>query len=138
VVLDDIEDECKFLIWSVTLDEARNLRVPKPKPLEIKDNDQRHMYCARVSEGDMPLIPVGPPLCCLVPERAGPGEGGDASEGPRVIDDDIEEFVEDVVRELIDGILEHVVVSVPEEVACEVCFKEDALDIWELWRCDMV
>jgi hypothetical protein len=89
------------------------------------------MYRARVLEGDLPLIPVGPPLCCSVVEGASHGEGRDAPGGPWVIVDDGEEFVEDVVRDQVDGILEDIVVSVAEELACEVCFKEDALNIWD-------
>jgi hypothetical protein len=50
----------------------------------------------------------------------------------------VEGFVEGMTRELVDGILEDVVVSVAEEVACQVCFEDDALDIWELRRRDLV
>jgi propanediol utilization protein len=50
----------------------------------------------------------------------------------------VEGFVEGVTRELVDGILEDVVVRVTEEVACEVCIEEDALDIGKLRRRDLV
>jgi hypothetical protein len=52
----------------------------------------------------------------------------------QVIVDDVEA----VTWELVDGILEDVVVSIAEKVACEVCFEEDAVDIWELQRRDLV
>lgn len=63
-VLNDIDDEdaIDFLFGQggLSLDEGGVLKVPKPEPLEIGDNNQRCMYRARVLEGDLPFVPVAP------------------------------------------------------------------------------
>jgi len=51
-----------------------------------------------------------------------------------VVVDDVDEFLEDVVGELVDTVLEDAVMEMAREVACEVCFEEDAPDVWEFWR----
>ena len=57
-------------------------------------------------------------------------EGG----GLPVIVDDVEEFVKDIAGELVDSVLQDVVMEVAKKVACEVCFEEDAHDVWEFRR----
>jgi hypothetical protein len=83
--MDDIEAEDALdFIFSrghLTLDEGGALRVPKPKPLEIGENDQRHMYRARVLEGDLPLVLFDPILWGLIVEGGVPEEGEGASRG---------------------------------------------------------
>jgi hypothetical protein len=58
-------------------------------------------------------------------------EGG---KGLQVVMDDLAEFVEDVAGELVDIVLDGVVMEMAREVACEVCFEEDAPNVWEFWR----
>lgn len=41
------------------------------------------------------------------------------------------EFVEGMAGELMDSILEDIVFEMAGEIACDVCFKEDAPDVWE-------
>ena len=48
--------------------------------------------------------------------------------------DDVAEFVDSVAVELVDSVLEDIVVEMATEVVCEVCFEEDALDVWEYHR----
>ena len=48
--------------------------------------------------------------------------------------DDVDEFLEDVVGELVDSVLEDAVTEMAREVACQVCFEEDARDVWEFRR----
>ena len=48
--------------------------------------------------------------------------------------DDVAEFVEGVADELVESVLENIVMEMVREVACEVCFEEDALDGWEFRR----
>ena len=48
--------------------------------------------------------------------------------------DDVEEFVKDIAGELVDSVLQDVVMEVAKKVACEVCFEEDAHDVWEFRR----
>lgn len=48
--------------------------------------------------------------------------------------DDVAEFVEGVAGELVDSVLEDILLEMAREVACEVCFKEDAPDVWEYHR----
>ena len=55
-------------------------------------------------------------------------------EGLQVVVDDVEEFVKGVAGELVDSVLGDVVKDMAKEIACEVCFEEDAPDVWEL-RC---
>jgi len=45
--------------------------------------------------------------------------------------DDVAEFVESVAGELVDSVLEDAIMDMVREVACEVCFEEDAPDVWE-------
>ena len=45
--------------------------------------------------------------------------------------DDVAEFVEGVADELVESVLENTVMEMVREVACEVCFEEDAPDVWE-------
>jgi len=48
-----------------------------------------------------------------------------------VVVDDVAEFVVGVADELVEGVLENTVMEMAREVACEVCFEEDAPDVWE-------
>ena len=48
--------------------------------------------------------------------------------------DDLDEFVEAVVGELVDSVLEGIIVEMAGEIVCELCFEEDAVDVWE-YRC---
>ena len=48
--------------------------------------------------------------------------------------DDVAEFVEGLAGELVDSVLEDIVLEMAREVACEVCFEEDALDVWAYRR----
>jgi hypothetical protein len=43
-----------------------------------------------------------------------------------------EEFVEDVAGVLVEDLLESVVREMVEEIAIDVCFEEDVVDVWEL------
>ena len=43
--------------------------------------------------------------------------------------DDVAEFVESVAGELVDSVLEDEIMEMAREVACEVCFVEDAPDV---------
>lgn len=40
------------------------------------------------------------------------------------------EFVEGVAGELVDSVLEDIVFEMAMEIVCEVCFEEDAPDVW--------
>ena len=44
--------------------------------------------------------------------------------------DDVAEFVESVAGELVESVLENTVMEMAWEVACKVCFEEDAPDVW--------
>jgi hypothetical protein len=85
------------------------------------------MYRARVLEGDLPLVLATPILWgpIVVSEMS---EGGEVLQ---VVVDDVAEFVEDVAGELVDSVLEDVVMEMARDVACDVCFEEDAPDVWE-------
>ena len=48
--------------------------------------------------------------------------------------DDVAKFAEGVAGELVDSVLQDIVVEMAREVVCEVCFEEDALDVWEYHR----
>jgi hypothetical protein len=49
----------------------------------------------------------------------------------QVVVDDVAEFVEGVA---VDSVLEDIVGEMAGEVVCEVCFEEDAPDVWEYHR----
>jgi len=51
-----------------------------------------------------------------------------------VVVDDVEEFVEGVAGELVHSMLGDMAMDMAKEIACEVCFEEDAPDVWELRR----
>ena len=53
------------------------------------------------------------------------------SEGLQVVVDDVAEFVEGVVAELVDSVLEDIIAEMVGEIMCEVCFEEDAPNVWE-------
>lgn len=80
----------------LSLDEGGVLKVPKPEPLEIDENDQCRMLCARVLEGDLPLVTV----TLVLHEPSVGSEAPRGCGGLKVIVDDAEEFVEDVAGEL--------------------------------------
>lgn len=61
-------------------------------------------------------------------------EGFEGGLGLQVVVNDIDEFVEGVVGELVESVLEDIVTKMAREVACEVCFQEDAPDVWEFHR----
>ena len=66
-VLDDVDDEdaIDFIFGRgrLSLDAKGELNiVSKPEPLELDKCDHRHMYHARVLEGDLPLVLVAPVL----------------------------------------------------------------------------
>ena len=88
------------------------------------------MYHARVLEGDSPLAPMALVLWGPIVRGEGSGKG----EGLQVVVDDVAEFVESVAGELVESVLENTVMEMAREVACEVCFEEDALDVWEFQR----
>ena len=44
--------------------------------------------------------------------------------------DDVTEFMEGVAGELVNNILEDIVFEMAREIACDVCFEEDAADVW--------
>ena len=48
--------------------------------------------------------------------------------------DDVAEFVVGVADELVEGVLENTVMEMAREVACEVCFEEDAPNVSEFWH----
>ena len=58
-------------------------------------------------------------------------EGSGGGEGLQVVVDDAAKFVESLAGELVESVLENTVMEMAREVACEVCFEEDALDVWE-------
>ena len=65
-VANDISDEdgIDYLYGrgNLSLDGEGNLRVPKQEPLELDERDLRCMYCARVLDGDLPLVLAAPVL----------------------------------------------------------------------------
>lgn len=110
-VLDDMSDQDAvdyiYECGNLGLDDKGNLRVPKPEPLELGERDFRQMYRARLLEGDLPMVPVGPILWGPIVENRGL-EGG---EGLQVVVDDVAKFVESVAVELVDSVLEDVVME---------------------------
>ena len=126
VVLDD-EDAIDFIFGRghLSLDAEGELKVPKPEPLDLDERDHRRMYRARVLEGDLPLVLAAPVLWGTIVKVKGAGGG----EGLQVVVDDIVEFVESVADELVESVLENTVMEMVREVACEVCFEEDAPDV---------
>lgn len=69
----DDDDAIDYLFGRgrLSLDGEGNLKVPKPKPLELDECDHRHMYRARVLEGDLHLVLAAPILWELVVESRG-------------------------------------------------------------------
>ena len=129
-VLDDIDDEdvIDFIFGQgrLSLDAEGELNiVSKPETLELDKCDHRHMYHARVLEGDLPLVPVAPVLWEPIVRVEGLGEGG----GLQVVVDDIAESMKGVADEVVESVLENIVMEMVREVACEVCFEEDAPDV---------
>ena len=52
----------------------------------------------------------------------------------QVVVDDVAKFVECVAGELVDSVLEDAIMEMVREVAWEVCFEEDASNVWEFQR----
>ena len=133
-VLDDVDDEdvIDFIFGQgrLSLDAEGELNVSKPEPLELDKCDHRHMYHARVLEGDLPLVPVAPVLWEPIVRVEGLGEG----EGLQVVVDDIAESMKGVADEVVESVLENTVMEMARDMACEVCFEEDAPDVWEFQR----
>ena len=133
-VLDDVDDEdvIDFIFWQghLSLDAEGELKVPKPEPLELNERDHRRMYRARVLEGDLPLVLVAPVLWEPIVRVEGLGEG----EGLQVAVDDIAESMKGVADEVVESVLENTVMEMARDMACEVCFEEDAPDVWEFQR----
>lgn len=131
---DDVDeaDTIDFLFGKgkVVVDSKGLLKVLKPEPMELNEQDRRFMYQARVLEGDFSLVPSGPlfwgPLVSF-------GDGG-PNEGLNVEVVDVEEFVEDVAEVLVGDLFEVVVRDMVEEMTVDVCFEEDVVDVWELRR----
>ena len=81
----------------------------------------------RALKGDLLLVPMTSILWGPIIKDEGSGGG----EGLRVVVDDVAEFVESVAGELVESVLENTVMEMAREVACEVCFEEDAPNVWE-------
>ena len=75
----------------------------------------------------MPLILVAPILWGPIVES----QGFEGDEGLQVVVDDVAEFVVGVLGELVDSVLDNIVIEMAGEIVCNVCFEEDALDVWE-------
>ena len=94
-VLDDVdyEDAIDFIFGRgrLSLDAERELKVLKPESFELDERDHRHMYCTRVLEGDLPLVPMAPVLWGGAIVKV---EGSSSGEGLQVVVDDVAEFVE--------------------------------------------
>ena len=135
-VLDDVDDEDAIDFISgrgrLSLDAEGELKVPKPEPLELDERDHHRMYRARILEGDLPLVPAAPVLWGPLVESEGSEGGG----GLQVVVDDVAEFVEGVAGELVDNVLEDIISNMVEEITFDVCFEEDAPDIWVYHRWD--
>jgi hypothetical protein len=105
-VLDDVDDENVidfiFGLGRLSLDAEGELNVSKPEPLERDKCDHRHMYHARVLEGDLPLLPVAPVLWEPIVRVEGLGEG----EGLQVVVDDIAKSMKGVADEVVESVLE--------------------------------
>ena len=52
----------------------------------------------------------------------------------QVVVDDIAESMRGVADEVVESVLENTVMEMARDMACEVCFKEDAPDVWEFQR----
>jgi hypothetical protein len=77
------------------------------------------------------------PLVLASPILWGPivvSEGSEGGEVLQVVVDDVAEFEEDVAGELVDSVHEDAITEMAREVACDVCFEEDAPDVWEFWH----
>ena len=65
-MLDDVdyEDAIDFIFGRgcLSLDAKGKLKVLKLEPLDHDERDHRCMYCTRVLEGDLPLVPMAPIL----------------------------------------------------------------------------
>ena len=48
--------------------------------------------------------------------------------------DDIAESMKGVADEVVESVLENTVMDLARDMACEVCFEEDAPDVWEFQR----
>ena len=55
-------------------------------------------------------------------------------EGLQVVVDDIAESMKGVADEVVESVLENIVMEMARDMACEVCFEEDAPDVWEFQR----
>lgn len=106
---DDVDDgdaiDFLFGRGKAVVDSEGLLKVPKPEPIDLTERDHRRMYRARVLEGDLQLVPVGPifwgPLVSV---------GDDEPVGVFDVEvDGVEEFVEDVVEVLVEDLLESMV-----------------------------
>lgn len=118
----------------MSVDEGGLLKVPKPNPLVIKDNDRRRMFRARVLDGELPLVPVPPPIVDpIYVEDSSSSEGFVDPPDPGATVD-LDSVAESVIGGVVDQILGEAVQSLAAEVACAVGFEEDAVDIWELRR----
>lgn len=55
----EAEDAHGFLfgLSSTNVTSEGELKVLKPEPIEVNELDQRYMYCQRVLEGDLPIVP---------------------------------------------------------------------------------
>ena len=54
--------------------------------------------------------------------------------GLQVVVDDIAESMKGVADEVVESVLENIVMEMARDMACEVCFEEDAPDVWEFQR----
>jgi len=54
--------------------------------------------------------------------------------GLQVVVDDIAESMKGVADEVVESVLENTVMEMARDMACEVCFEEDAPDVWEFQR----
>jgi hypothetical protein len=130
-IVGDVDDEDAidyiFGRGRLTLDDASNLKVPKPEPLDLDERDRWFMYRTRVLEGGLPLVPAVPVLWGPLVES---GEV-DGRGGLDVDVVDVVEFVEDMAEVLVGSFLEEVVSDMVGEIAFDVCVEEDATSVWE-------
>ena len=52
----------------------------------------------------------------------------------QVVVDDIAESMKGVADEVVESVLENTVMEMARDMSCEVCFEEDAPDVWEFQR----
>ena len=52
----------------------------------------------------------------------------------QVVVDDIAESMKGVADEVVESVLENTVMEMARDMACKVCFEEDAPDVWEFQR----